>query len=58
MAAGYRAALVRLRDHAADSAQLALDAGCSVVTADLIRNQSCPVDAVAGVALRLADEAS
>ena len=51
---GYAAALRRLRDHAADSAQLALDAGCSAVTADLIRNQARPLDRGrgAGVARR------
>jgi hypothetical protein len=55
---GYRKALARMRDHAADSARLALHAGCSAVTADLIRNQARPLDLVAGVALQHADEAS
>jgi len=55
---GYPVAFDGLRDHAADSAQLALDAGCSAVTAELIRNQARPVDPVAGMALHLADEAS
>ena len=55
---GYRAAFERLREHADDSADLALEAGCSERTAELIRHQTDPVDPVAGVALRLADEAS
>lgn len=55
---GFRTAFVRLRDHAEDSAVMALDAGCSERTADLIRHQADPVDPDAGVALRLADEAS
>lgn len=55
---GFAAAFDRLRHHADDSARLALEAGCSERTAELIRHQSDPVDADAGVALRLADEAS
>ena len=55
---GFRAAFERLRHHADDSARLALEAGCSVRTAELIRHQADPVDPDAGVALRLADEAS
>jgi hypothetical protein len=55
---GFAAAFERLRDHAEDSAALALDAGCTERTADLIRNQSHPLDRVAGVALQRADEAS
>jgi hypothetical protein len=54
---GFRGAFARLRDHAGDSADLALAAGCSERTADLIRHQAEPVDPDAGVALRLADEA-
>ena len=54
---GFPIAFVRLRDHADDSADLALAAGCSARTADLIRHQDAPVDADAGVALQLADEA-
>lgn len=55
---GFDAAFERLRDHAADSARLALAAGASQRTAELIRNQADPIDPDAGVALRLADEAS
>jgi hypothetical protein len=55
---GFGAAFVRLRDHAVDSARLALEAGCSERTAELIRHQADPVDPSAGVALQLADEAS
>lgn len=55
---GFAAAFERLRDHAADSARLALEAGCSERTAELIRHQADPVDPDAGIALRLADEAS
>lgn len=55
---GFSRAFSRLRDHAEDSAAMALDAGCSERTADLIRHQADPVDPDAGVALRLADEAS
>jgi hypothetical protein len=55
---GFSAAFERLRHHADDSARLALSAGCSERTAELIRHQSDPVDPDAGVALQLADEAS
>jgi hypothetical protein len=55
---GYGVALGRLRDHPAQSAELALAAGCPPATADLIRHQADPVDPVAGRALLLADEAS
>jgi hypothetical protein len=55
---GFRAAFVRLRDHAADSARLAGEVGCSERTVELIRHQADPVDSDAGVALQLADEAS
>ena len=55
---GFAAAFAALRDHAADSAELALEAGCSERTAELIRHQSDPVDPVSGRALQLADEAS
>jgi hypothetical protein len=54
---GFRAAFARLGDHAEESASLALAAGCSSRTADLIRYQSAPRDPVAGVALHVADEA-
>ena len=55
---GFAAAFERLRHHAEDSARLALAAGCSPRTADLIRYQEDPRDPVDGVALRLADEAA
>lgn len=55
---GFATAFQRLREHAERSAELALAAGCSPVTADLIRHQSDPVDPRAGEALRLADEAN
>jgi hypothetical protein len=55
---GFAAALDRIRTHPADSALLALAAGCSRATAELIRHQSAPRDPVAGEWLRLADEAS
>jgi hypothetical protein len=55
---GFRAAFGILRDHADRSAELAVAAGCSARTADLIRHQAEPADPVAGEALRLADEAS
>jgi len=55
---GFRTAFERLRDHAERSAELALAAGCSVEAAELIRHQAAPLDAQAGEALRLADEAN
>ena len=55
---GFGTAFDRLREHADDSARLALEAGCSERTAELIRHQADPVDPDAGVALQLADEAS
>jgi hypothetical protein len=55
---GFRAAFTRLRHHADESARLALAAGCSERTAELIRHQADPLDPVAGAALRTADEAS
>lgn len=55
---GMRASLDRLRDHAARSAGLAGDAGCSPRTVELIRWQDAPRDPDAGERLRLADEAS
>jgi hypothetical protein len=54
---GFRLAFERLRNHADDSARMALDAGCSQRTAELIRHQADPTDPEAGVALQLADEA-
>ena len=55
---GWRRALQRLRDHAETSAVLAVDAGCSARTVELIRHQDAPIDPVAGRALQLADEAN
>jgi hypothetical protein len=55
---GFGSAFDRLRDHADDSARLALQAGVSERAAELIRHQADPVDPEAGVALQLADEAS
>ena len=55
---GFAEAFARLRRHADDSADMALAAGCSERTASLIRYQADPRDPDAGVALRLADEAS
>jgi hypothetical protein len=55
---GFGRALDRLRDHAELSAQMALAAGCSVRTAELIRHQAEPADPTAGELLRLADEAN
>ncbi len=55
---GFRRAFGRLERHAEASADLALRAGCSERTAELIRHQSAPLDPGAGEALRRADEAS
>jgi hypothetical protein len=55
---GWAATLDRLRDHAELSAGLALEAGCSIRTAGLIRHQADPVEPAAGELLRLADEAN
>jgi hypothetical protein len=57
---GLGATLERLRTHAERSAQLALAAGCTSRTADLIRYQDAPraADAEAGRLLKLADEAN
>jgi hypothetical protein len=55
---GWRAALARLRVHAEASAALAVSAGCSPRTVELIRHQDRPIDPDAGERLRLADEAS
>jgi hypothetical protein len=52
---GFAAALERIREHPDRSAELALAAGCSPRTADLIRHQAAPLDPAAGEALRLAD---
>ena len=50
--------LDRLRTHAEASAQLAVAAGCSPRTVDLIRWQEAPRDPDFGERLRLADEAN
>lgn len=55
---GFAPAFDRLRDHAELSAQMALAAGCTDRTADLIRHQAAPVEPAAGELLRLADEAN
>ena len=55
---GFAAALARIRDHPEQSARLALAAGCSQRTAELIRHQAAPLDPGAGEALRLADLAN
>jgi hypothetical protein len=55
---GMRSTLQRLREHAETSAQLAVIAGCSPRTVELIRWQDDPRDPEAGERLRLADEAS
>ncbi len=54
----FATAFATLAAHAERSAELALTAGCSAQTADLIRQQAEPTDQELGVALRLADEAS
>lgn len=51
-------AFERIRHHPARSAELALAAGCTTLTADLIRHQSAPRDAALGAALLLADQAN
>lgn len=53
----FKTGLARLRDHAAHSAELATQAGCSARTIELIRNQEAPTDD-AGRLLLAADEAS
>jgi hypothetical protein len=55
---GWRAALVRLGEHAETSARLAQAAGCTPRTVELIRHQDAPIDDEAGRALQLADEAN
>ena len=55
---GFSGALNRLRDHADLSARMALGAGCSARTAELIRHQAAPLEPAAGELLRLADEAN
>lgn len=53
-----RAGLERLRTHAETSASLAVAAGASPRTVELIRHQDAPVDPDAGRLLQLADEAN
>ncbi|MDO8484158.1 MAG: hypothetical protein Q7S35_04365 [Candidatus Limnocylindrales bacterium] len=55
---GFGRALVRLRMHAATSAELAAAAGCPARTVALIRFQDAPIDPEFGELLRLADEAN
>jgi hypothetical protein len=55
---GGGASIERLRAHAATSAALAHDAGCTPRTVALIRDQDAPRDAEFGELLRLADEAN
>jgi hypothetical protein len=52
----FRTGLGRLRDHAARSADLAREAGCSARTIDLIRDEEHPTDEAAALLLA-ADEA-
>jgi hypothetical protein len=54
----FRPAFATIASHPNTSAELALAAGCSPRTADLIRHQDDPTDQDLGVALQLADEAS
>jgi hypothetical protein len=53
---GVRNGIGRMRDHVERSAQLALQAGCPPLTAELIRHRPTPSGLVD--ALRLADEAN
>lgn len=55
---GYRAAFATIAVHAERSAEMALEAGCSAASADLIRHQADPVDQVLGQALLMADQAN
>jgi hypothetical protein len=55
---GFGPAVDRLRDHAELSARMALAAGCSTRTSELIRHQADPMEPAAGELLRLADEAN
>jgi len=51
----FRSGLARLRDHAAISAEMAREAGCSARIVQLIRDQEAPIDD-AGRLLLAADE--
>ncbi len=55
---GFHEGFATIAAHASRSAELALEAGCSQMTADLIRNQAEPVDDVLGRALLVADQAN
>jgi hypothetical protein len=55
---GFQSAFATLAAHAERSAELALRAGCSRATAELIRHQAEPVDDVLGRALLMADQAN
>jgi integrase len=55
---GFRHAFATLAQHAQRSAEMALAAGCTPLTAELIRHQAEPTDSELGTALLLADEAS
>ena len=55
---GFEPALEGLRTHAVTSAAMAVAAGCSPRTVELIRNQDAPLDPEFGELLRLADEAN
>lgn len=54
----FRPAFATIAIHASRSAELALAAGCSSTTGELIWHQAEPVDDVLGRALLLADEAN
>ncbi len=53
---GLGSSLDRIRDHADASARMAVAAGCSFRTGELIRNQAEPTDGEPGRALLLADQ--
>ncbi len=55
---GFARAFATIADHARVSAELALAAGVSPVTAELILNQAEPADSELGHALLLADQAN
>ncbi len=55
---GFKPAFKTMAEHADTSARLALGAGASSLTAELIRNQAEPVDAELGPALLRADQAN
>lgn len=54
----FPSAFATLDAHADRSAELALEAGCSPRTAELIRHQAEPIDAELGEALLVADQAN